>query len=296
MNPPFPEIFAILRDGVRNPCLQILRAYPCEQSGARRRNYTYRCPYEISNMSNTHEFDGPLLAAPNRVYRDRNVHTLHYYHPETTELQQVYYWFTPYMLESRNGFTIPLLEFQYRSWMPTGYSPVPVRANLNEVYDRLTSIQQERLMQIRQIEDTDSVRTRSPRPNIYSDYEIDSVPPSPRLRRPRTPPPVLIPQIVESVRIVEVPVERVVIQRSVLPLPKAVGELLVSHARKGADSCPITATPFAECDTLCATSCFHIFDAESLARWQETHTTCPVCRSKIENTVVEETRNGVSAV
>ena len=304
MNHPFPEIFAILRDGVRSPCLQILRAFPCEETASRRRNYTYRCPHEISNLSNPEEFSGPLLSAPNRIARDRNVYTLSYYHPESTELQEVYYWFLPYVLESRNGFSIPLLEFQYRSWIPTGYTPIPVRANLNEVYHTLSMIQQERLSQIRQIEDNNSVRTRAPRnldipfyePNHYRDYDIDPWAPSLRQRRPRTPSPVPVPQIVESVRIVEVPVERVVVQRSVLPLPKAVGDLLLSHARKGADACPIAATPFADCEKLCATSCFHIFDAESLARWQETHTTCPVCRSKIENTVVEETRNGVSAV
>ncbi len=100
--------------------------------------------------------------------------------------------------------------------------------------------------------------------------------------RAATPPPPEI-RIVQ----VEVPVERVVIQTQIKPLPKAVGDILIANARSSTDSCPIAATTFKECTKLSITSCFHVFDFESLSKWQETHSTCPVCRAKIENVVSE---------
>jgi hypothetical protein len=78
-----------------------------------------------------------------------------------------------------------------------------------------------------------------------------------------------------------------VTQIRVQPLPKHVGEVLLSAARKGTDSCPIAALTFAECSSLAVSSCFHIFDKESLERWMTTSASCPVCRSKIENVVSE---------
>jgi hypothetical protein len=37
-------------------------------------------------------------------------------------------------------------------------------------------------------------------------------------------------------------------------------------------------TLYSECDSLSITSCFHIFDKESLDHWFESNSTCPVCR------------------
>jgi hypothetical protein len=89
------------------------------------------------------------------------------------------------------------------------------------------------------------------------------------------------------VRVVEVPVERVVVHQKILPLPKGVGDALIRDARASTESCPILQTPFSECRKLAVSSCFHIFDKESLATWQQAHTSCPVCRCKIENVVSE---------
>jgi hypothetical protein len=305
----FPEIFAILRDGVREPCLQILRSFPCEYHRGLRRNTSYRGYYEISNVENPEEFDGRLLPASSFLSHERTIHTLHTFHPETAEPLDVYYWMTPYVLQGNRGRVIPLLEFQYRSWIPVGYHPLPVRANLNEVYAILSQIQQERLDEIRRREDNEAFQNP---PRHYSDPYFqprrhnedlqdtwwrmtERGAGNHRRSRPQTPPPPS-PRIIESVRLVEVPVDRVVVQHRILPLPKDVGNLLLSNARKSADSCPIAATPFSECESLCVSSCFHIFDASSLARWQETHTSCPVCRCKIENVVVEEGQNGVPTV
>lgn len=287
----FPELFAILRDGFHNPCLQLLRSH--EQRSRR------DC-YEIVNVANTRDYDGNLIQVPLSGIRDREVRTLHYVNPETGEESEVYYWFTSFVIEYDDRQVIPLLEFQYRSWLPTGYNPLPIRTNIHELYSVLSSIQQERLSMIRQREDTEAMRDAEP---YYSPRNYDS----PRLplwmrnwdndrrRSLRTPSPVRppTPRVVETVRLVEVPVERVVVQHRVLPLPKEVGNILLLHARKGPDACPIAATPFSECESLCVSSCFHIFDTASLSRWRESHTSCPVCRSKIENVVVEERHHGV---
>ncbi len=304
----FPNIFAILRDGTRNPCLQILRSYACDypRNLRRNRNEYHRGYYEISNVDDLSDYDGRLLSDPSNMPRGRTIYTLHTFHPETTEPLEVHYWYTPYALQGYNGVVIPLLEFQYRSWIPTRYIGVPIRANLNEIYTILSQLQQERLAEIRQMEDNGSIQTISPRRhhipmfnNSYYNDDYDNYDAMgaryQRSSRALTPPPPP-PRMIESVRLVEVPVERVVVQHRILPLPKDVGNLLLSNARKGTDLCPIAATPFSECESICVSSCFHIFDAASLARWQESHTSCPVCRSKIENVVVEERQNGVPAV
>jgi hypothetical protein len=304
-----PEIFAILRDGIRFPCLQVLRSYPCDYNrNERRNNPPYRGFYEISNVENVDSFDGRLLPSPHSIARDRAIYILHTYHPETGERLEVYYWFTPFALESQDGMYIPLLEFQYRSWIPTGYTPVTIRANINDMYAILSQIQNERLAEIRRREDNDAFQVS---PRQYSDpyfeprrYNEDAQDTwwrmaergvgNHRRSRPQTPPPPPQPRIVE----VPVPVERVVVQvqEKTRPLPKDIGNLILTQARKGAEACPIATTPFSECEALCVTSCFHTFDAASLARWQESHTSCPVCRSKIENVVVEDRQNGVPAV
>lgn len=70
------------------------------------------------------------------------------------------------------------------------------------------------------------------------------------------------------------------------PLPKHIGDLIIANARSGTDACPISASNYSECQSLAVTSCFHTFDSESLATWQTTHDTCPVCRMYITNTII----------
>jgi hypothetical protein len=163
-------------------------------------------------------------------------------------------------------------------------------------------IQEDRLAEIRAREDSISQRSMNryttdvyqPR-NQEDDYPRVRTPPFYgipfRHRRRSTSPPLQQPPV--RVVEVEVPVERVIVQNKALPLPKEIGSILLSHARKGADLCPIAAIPFAECEKISVSSCFHVFDAASLARWQAEHTTCPVCRCKIENVVSETSLDAV---
>jgi hypothetical protein len=281
MHRQIPEYFAILRDGYRGPTLQVLQAIPSNDGYGSHRN-----TFEIVNSRRRDEYIGELAHAPYHITNDGNIHTLRYLPAQGEEPQEVYYWFTPFALDIGNAQGIPLLEFQYRSWIPTGHVPLPVRANLNELFATLHRIQETQLVEIRRREDEASMGT--PRYSraynrIHTPPRVDSWNRNSRHLRTPSPPP----RIVETVRLVEVPVERVVIQNKPLPIPKAVGDLLLSNARKGADTCPILQTPFSECTKLAVSSCFHIFDAESLSMWQQTHTSCPVCRCKLENVVSE---------
>lgn len=254
--------------------------------------------------------DFHLLRLRNSEY-DRAIHQTRIQHPQTRAVLDVNFWCLPFVLESQ-GRQIPLLEFQYRSWIPFSQNILPVsmsrsQTSENEFTTVIQRIQQERLHEISAREDDAAIRMLSMRdvpfyhPSLSShdsyytsddEYDRRSIRTRAagggrhrRMSPPPPPPPRLVEVPVE--RVVEVPVERVVVETRVAPLPKAVGEILLTSARKGADTCPIAAVPFSECEGLSITSCFHVFDTSSLSRWRTDHTTCPVCRCKIENVVVE---------
>lgn len=304
MTAELPELFAIIRQAYRGPCLQILTSqlndtYSIYIRQQRRRP---RDALTVVNFPNAEMFEDLSLHRTNTS--DTRISTYLIQQPQTDGVVEVKGWFLPYAFRV-HGRLVPLMDFQYRSWIPGEYHPIPIRVNLNEFLHITESIQHDRIREIQAREDNrvphipfyeqvyrmDDFDTRyDDDMNVYigANRHISNR----RHSRVDTPPPPP-PRIVESVRIIEVPVERVVVQNRVLPLPKAVGDLLLSHARKGGDTCPIAATPFAECEKLCVSSCFHIFDAASLSRWQEVNTTCPVCRCKIENVVSETVADAV---
>jgi hypothetical protein len=312
MTHELPEIFAIIRQAYRGPCLQILMADPHEFYPSRSRfsymqqdRWRQRAAYKVINFPNPEEFDQLTLHRTNNV--DHRIGTYSIQQPDGRTVSEVKGWFLPYYFRL-HGRTVPLMDFQYRSWLPGDYYPVTIRADMHEFQRIVESIQQQRIQEIQSREDNASRIPFYERMSSADDYDSRYIEDedmniyigagrhsSRRSRdtRPETPPPPPPPRLVESVRIVEVPVERIVVQNKALPLPKAVGDLLLSQARKGADACPIAAVPFAECEKLCVSSCFHIFDEASLTRWQETNTTCPVCRCKIENVVSETVTDAV---
>jgi hypothetical protein len=296
----FPHVFAVVRSqAIRGPSLQILQA-------SERNRYYY-----ISNDPNSPRFLGIGLHRIARDQIDRTIYTLRYKTDEFSQVNEVKFWALPYYIQDRDWEErIPLVEFQYRSWIPGNYDAIPMSPiQAPEVLDSIERLQEERLLEIRESEDSNS--------RAFYDNSYDSYMGNPPFRnllmrsgpddyddrrrgrrgsfvgvgyydRPNTPPSRFHQPDVRVVeRVVEVPVERVVTQVRIQPLPKAVGDILLANARAGSDSCPILAIPFKECEKICVSSCFHIFDKESLARWQTTNSNCPVCRSKIENIVSE---------
>ena len=67
-------------------------------------------------------------------------------------------------------------------------------------------------------------------------------------------------------------------------LPSHVIDALIRDAKSGRESCPISMNTYADCEKLSITSCFHIFNKESIDYWLKDNTTCPVCRK--ESTVI----------
>jgi hypothetical protein len=264
---------------------------------------------EARNSFADERVDYQLIRLRNSEY-DRGIHQTRIQHPQTRAVLDVNFWCLPFALEN-HGRHIQILEFQYRSWIPISQGILPAiisqsQISENEFTTTVQRVQQDRLHEISMREDDAMIRTLSmrdvpfyqPYMNSYDSYynsddEDDRrsirtrAAGGGRHRRVSTPPPPPQP------RLVEVPVERVVVETRVSPLPKAVGDILLSTARKGVDSCPIAAVPFAECEGLTITSCFHVFDTSSLARWRTEHTSCPVCRCKIENVVVETRVDGL---
>lgn len=301
-----PQAFAIVRtSGYREPSFQILMArsnarsyHPFDDHGTE--GYTI-----VEDWTPNHGQSQPYRLEQTPGYEsDRNIYKVRYRHPQTNELHEVNYWFLPFMLDVL-GRSIPLLEFQYRSWLP--HSPrridVDMPMSMSSFMSIFERIQRDRLEDIRVREDGSARQDYnyfSQMPHIYSEDDHDDrsnlnerLIGARRTRRqysrPSTPPSQPEVRIVQ----VEVPVERVVVQTRSTPLPKAVGDILLSNARKSTETCPILATAFSECDLLSITSCFHIFDAPSLTRWCEDHTSCPVCRTKIENVITETRENAV---
>ena len=285
---PLPRTFAILRTSAyRNHRFQLLKSHYSHRHSA----YVIEDEEPIYTSITSNGFR--LTHTPFETL-DERVYTIHIYNPLTHARVEVKYWYLPF--EFRNQ-AIPFLEFQYRSWLPRSNEDllVQTQVRMEEIIRVTERIQEARLADIRYSEYREGQRhwdlSYHPLDSVGPDNEDDrryynrnfvgALP----MRRPRppTPPPPPEIRIVE----VEIPVERIVIQRRTQPLPKAIGDILLSNARKTIDNCPIAQVPFGECQTLSITSCFHIFDSESLTKWQETHATCPVCRATIENIVSE---------
>lgn len=70
-------------------------------------------------------------------------------------------------------------------------------------------------------------------------------------------------------------------------LPSHIGKMIITNARLGNECCPILSQPLKECHTLSVTSCFHIFDRNSLQTWRIINNNCPECRCVIVNVVDE---------
>jgi hypothetical protein len=68
---------------------------------------------------------------------------------------------------------------------------------------------------------------------------------------------------------------------AVMPAPRHVLDLIKRDAVSKGDCCPISMTPFQECESTTITSCFHLFETESIRTWLSTKDSCPVCKQKV---------------
>jgi hypothetical protein len=63
--------------------------------------------------------------------------------------------------------------------------------------------------------------------------------------------------------------------------PRHVLEILKQDAISKGDSCPISFTPFAECESITVTSCFHLFETVAIQQWLATKQLCPTCKQLV---------------
>ena len=329
-----PNRFAILRtNGYRGPTFQLLQSRYISPRTDRYFEHLGNISERYNVVEDiTPEDLVEFRMEEDRNYEPhRRLFKVRYQNPQTQAILETTFWVLPFHLV-RGNESIPLLEFHTRAWIPRSSFTLHVTLSfsMEHIMNTIERIQQDVLHEIRHREDDQSSmidiydrvpsrggmdirsffrhRPRSsihyPDETIFGEDDIDDrmsvetqyVGAGSHRRSHYTLPPTPQPRIVESVRIVEVPVERVVVQTRTVPIPKNVGEILLANARAGADSCPIASTPFSECTKLCVTSCFHIFDEANLNRWRQDHTSCPVCRCKIENVVSETRVDGVPTV
>jgi hypothetical protein len=189
--------------------------------------------------------------------------------------------------------TIPVLNFDLKSWLPRPEFRIPVE-RVDDVYNvfhrslqdyrvarRATQTpSQQRPAVIRQL---DFRPPTPPRPGHQSPASVRSddselsvyVSPQRMMEFPTLP----------SSRSSSPPVSHP------LPIPELVGHLLIENAIRGEDSCPITAVPYREIQRISATSCFHVFETEAIQTWLREHSQCPVCRNSINNMITKEIKN-----
>lgn len=221
--------------------------------------------------------------------------TLRVWDNDTTRLSTVYYVTLPYELHIA-GNTYPVVLFHYNAWLPRPENRIllsrdALRQRVMNLVRRYTSIVSHEVVNPEDNDSDDEGDNRtfanmlpapSTPPRRYSSSSDDSH------RSVMTLAPTAESQSIEPLdRLASVAVqqleERVVTEA--LPIPEFVGRLLITNARQGSESCPISTVPYGEIQSLSATSCFHVFETESLQRWLRENRTCPVCRIHVRNMV-----------
>ena len=140
----FPPIFAVIRtQAIPRPCLQILQAEPIYGNFYRITNFPGN-PYSFRNMD---------LERMENYQLDPTIFTLKYVVDGHRDVREVKFWSLPYSIRDRNQAR-PVLEFQYRSWLPDQYDPIPISRNINGVLHVHSLIEAERLQEIRASEDS----------------------------------------------------------------------------------------------------------------------------------------------
>ena len=64
-------------------------------------------------------------------------------------------------------------------------------------------------------------------------------------------------------------------------IPLFVAEILLKDAISKRSECAISMKLLADCESITLTSCYHLFETESIVRWQQSSSDCPVCREAL---------------
>jgi hypothetical protein len=262
----FPEVFAVFRN--KRNCehfWQILRSTVSTNSIEVKSDQIYR------SAITSFPIDVLPLAIHEGVFK-----------LSTGDVLMIKFWFLAIELKNTFGPSIPVLDFEYTSWLPRASHLIPI-THLNQVkeiyraaYNRFqnTNISEAPLSVFT------SLRIRPPTPprqRLISETDSESLSSTES---------VLTVHQNESVFLDEQQ-NKISIKEKPLHLPEHVGKVLLREAWNGEESCPISAVQFKKLSSLSVTSCFHVFDTDALNQWQELKNDCPVCRCSINNIVTE---------
>lgn len=262
----FPETFAICRkQSSRGPYWQLF------QSSKVQNHYEISTPGWEQSVSQVHE----VFTQPSESARAMSV----WCKITNGSIRQYTYWYLPMylMIENEN---IPVIDFSYKAWLsrPTHRIPLTYRDSILPLSDAL----EHRYMSYQSPTDQNTF-------NRFTEAAVRS--PTPPRRR----------ESEEHTRNMDTPggdpmifnfqdisVAATSHNTRPLPIPEIVGSLLIRDAYQGSETCPITATPYNELHRLTATSCFHVFDTESIERWLTDQKSCPICRTEITNMITKD--------
>lgn len=277
----FPDTIAILRtQSSRGPYWQLLQSRQVSSG------LTVNSFYEVSSLP----WDYPISNITYPTVLDWTTTRMVSVRTETGELKRLKYWQFPMSLSSGNH-QFDVIHFEYKAWLPRPSSrvafglPNTVLQEYNRKVSYLTNSEEEPVR--RRL--FDSLPHRSPTPPLLSrsvsptSLDLDDTQSVVTVYDPHYHPlayPPLPPSPTESPP-----------PPKPLPIPELVGTLLIQNATAGEDSCPISAVPYKELTSLSATSCFHIFDTESIQTWLKDHNQCPVCRHSIANLITKKLKN-----
>ena len=282
----FPEKFAVLRtQSSRGPYYQFLQS-ESHLSGYRMFNPDWCTNF---NMVGHYMFNESI------TNRRKSVQV---WTDQSTRLLTVYYVILPYELHIA-GNSYPVLLFHYNAWLPRPEHRILL--SRDAVRHRVTNLVRTYSWVLNQVvnpedNDSDDDRDNSTFANMLP---APSTPPRRSSSSSDASHPSLITlaptaesQSIEPLdRLASLAVQRLETERVVteaVPIPEFVGRLLITNARQGSESCPISTIPYREIESLSATSCFHVFETESLQRWLRENRTCPVCRIHVRNMVTQE--------
>jgi hypothetical protein len=73
-------------------------------------------------------------------------------------------------------------------------------------------------------------------------------------------------------------------QPAAKPIPEFVCRALIREAIEKRESCPISLSEFTPETSMSVTSCYHVFETDSLTVWLNTNSSCPVCKQPCVHT------------
>lgn len=212
----------------RGPCFQLLENTSTD--------------FRITALGNIHNYP----EGTHNVVFSSEVSSDRLFRAKINPEQSEFYWYLPFKIGG-----IPIIDFQYSSWLPRDYKQIYPRENAADIFEAIRLL---RFDNLDALKNADNHRIQTLTLPVVQEPQ-----PQPLTQTP--------------------PIQRVK-ETKETSVPKHVHQALLRDAKSGTESCPISMNTYSECKDLSMTSCFHIFDKDSIDHWLRSNTTCPVCRKE----------------